>query len=63
MQPMTDDTEFAVFYRRPYWNDERDDSLFRCHTRRQAETTAERYRDEGCSVWVVKRHVTEWEDA
>lgn len=60
---MTDDLQFAVHYRRPYWNDDRETGVHRCHTLRQAETTAARYRAEGCVVWVARRHVSEWEDA
>lgn len=55
--------EYAVFYRRPYWNGDRQDSCHHCHTARQAEQTAERYKAEGCAAWAARRLVGEWEDA
>lgn len=54
--------QFAVHYRWPYWPDERPDATHWCHTRRQAETTLERFREEGRFAWAAQRTVGEWED-
>ena len=55
--------EYAVFYRRPYWNGDRPDEKHRVYTARQAEQTAERYKAEGAAAWAARRLVGEWEDA
>jgi hypothetical protein len=54
--------EYAVIYRRPYWNGDRASSTHHCYTERQAEQTAARYEDEGCTAQAVRRLVGEWEE-